>query len=220
MSKSFALSVSLCINLLISCHTIPAASQSVTLTLTPDTPSPTTSESLDNAREILQKRLDTLLKDKTRLFVNDGKLKLELSSKEYIRLATRLATETGAIIFFLSDTSMDVGSAIPDNISPVITDRDVTEAKPTPAMGNSWSIRITVSDEGAGRLRQHTRDSIGRYMIIAKDGAVVSAPVIRLEIGGNEVEISGADDLDFARLLVAQLHSGRLPFRFKVVADR
>lgn len=210
------------IALLILCCTISSASslQSVRLTLVPDTFAPPTLESLNSAKEILQKRLDIALPEKSRLSISDNNLKLELASREYVDVATRLATEIGAVVFFLSDTAKDVGSAIPDNIDPVVTDKDIIQAKPSLAQGNYWSIRITFSEEGAKRLQHYTRGNIGRYMVIAKDGAVVSAPIIRSEINGNEVEIAGTEDINVARLVVAQLNSGRLLYKFRIAESR
>lgn len=188
--------------------------------LAPDTSATLTDESLNEAKEILQKRLDTVLPEKARLSISGNMLKLELASKEHVDMATRLATEIGAVTFFLSDKAMEIGSAMPASVSSFITDQDIIHAKPSTVQGNYWSIRITFSEKGAEQLRQLTKGNIGHYMIIAKDGIIISAPLISSELDSNEVEIVSIEDINMAGAVVAQLNGGRLPYKFKIIETR
>ena len=69
-------------------------------------------------------------------------------------------------------------------------------------------VRFRLTPEGASRLASVTRDNIGRRMAIMVDGNVVSAPVIRAEIGGAG-QISGNFTAQQARTLAAAIDRGR-----------
>ncbi len=71
--------------------------------------------------------------------------------------------------------------------------------------------------EPSQKLREFTRDNVGRVMAIVLDKRVISAPVIRDEIPNGSGIIQGDFTLESARALEIQLRYGALPVPLKIV---
>ena len=81
------------------------------------------------------------------------------------------------------------------------------------------AISFRLSDQGARRIRDMTRENIGRRIAIVVDGEVVSAPTIRSEIRA-DVQISGQFSPAEVRELVAVLSADPLPAEVEVLSIR
>lgn len=88
----------------------------------------------------------------------------------------------------------------------IVTTGDVTDAaavRITLADGTpEASVSLTLSPDGAERLRVATRDNVQRRIAIMLDGHVNAAPVVRAEISGGRATLSfgpGTFDKEFAR---------------------
>ena len=73
------------------------------------------------------------------------------------------------------------------------------------------SIRVALDADGTVRLAKATREHIGQPLAIIVDDTVISAPVIRSEILGGNVMISGQYTMEEAEQLAILLRSGALP---------
>lgn len=65
------------------------------------------------------------------------------------------------------------------------------------------AIRITLTAEGVEKFSALTREALGQRLAIVADGRVLSAPVVREEITGNSIMITGALTKQEAAGLVA-----------------
>ncbi|WP_284194655.1 protein translocase subunit SecD [Chitinimonas prasina] len=105
-----------------------------------------------------------------------------------------------------------------------LTGENINGAQPSFDEQNQPSVEITLDSAGANIFRQLTAENIGKRMamvLVEKNkGQVVTAPVIRGEIGGGRVQITGsmttADATDTALLLRA----GSLAAPMEVVEER
>lgn len=115
---------------------------------------------------------------------------------------------------------------------PVIVKRDVilTGENLTDAQAGFDSqtqepvVNLTLDGKGARIFRDVTRDNIGKRMAILLfekgKGEVVTAPVIRTEIGGGRVQISGRMTTQEANDIALLLRAGSLAAAMEIVEER
>ncbi len=86
------------------------------------------------------------------------------------------------------------------------------------------AVHLTLDARGARIFRDVTRESIGKRMAIVLvergKGEVVTAPVIRSEIGGGRVQISGAMTTTEANDISLLLRAGSLAAPMEIVEER
>lgn len=76
-------------------------------------------------------------------------------------------------------------------------------------------VQIKFDEAGGQKMREYTKSHIGGNMLIVMDGALISAPGIREEVGA-EGQISNIPSLAEARNLAIMLRSGALPVALEV----
>lgn len=109
---------------------------------------------------------------------------------------------------------------------PVFTGADVTDAKATISSDDSEPV-ITLKLDGKGRtnLAQATAHATaqaggGKTFAIVMDNQVVSAPVVDEALDTDELQISGAFDLQAANNMAVVLRAGALPQDVTVLEER
>lgn len=104
---------------------------------------------------------------------------------------------------------------------PVFTGADVTDAKATLSEDdNEPIITLTLDEKGRSNLAAATAQAIGKSFAIVVDNQVVSAPVVDEPLDTNELQISGAFDLQSANNMSVVLRSGALPKAVSVLEER
>ncbi len=115
---------------------------------------------------------------------------------------------------------------------PILVKRDViltgerlTDAQPGfDSQTQEPAVHLTLDAAGARVFRDVTRDNVGKRMaILLIDRGVpevVTAPVIRSEIGGGRVQISGAMTSAEARDIALLLRAGSLAAPMRIVEER
>jgi preprotein translocase subunit SecD len=106
----------------------------------------------------------------------------------------------------------------------ILTGENLTDAQPGFDDNHQPAVHLTLDGRGARIFRDVTRESVGKRMAILLfekgKGEVVTAPVIRGEIGGGRVQISGAmtpvESADTALLLRA----GSLAAPMEIIEER
>ncbi len=83
-----------------------------------------------------------------------------------------------------------------------------------------YAISFTLTSEGAQVFGAHTSANVGKYLTIALDKRVISAPRINSAITGGSGQITGNFTVDTANALAIQLRYGSLPVPVKVVESR
>lgn len=103
--------------------------------------------------------------------------------------------------------------------TPVITGRDLRNARPGRDEFNKWETDFTLTKDGARRFARFTESNVGNRLAIILDGQVRSAPTIqsRIEDSGR---ITGAGTQQEASDLALVLRAGSLPAGIKYEEER
>jgi preprotein translocase subunit SecD len=106
----------------------------------------------------------------------------------------------------------------------VLTGNNLTDAQPGFDENHDAAVHLTLDARGARIFRDVTRESIGKRMAIILfekgKGEVVTAPVIRSEISGGRVQISGSMQGDEAADTALLLRAGSLAAPMEIIEER
>ncbi len=94
--------------------------------------------------------------------------------------------------------------------TPVITGRDLRNARAQQGEFGKWETSFTLNQDGARRFERYTETHIGKRLAIVLDNAVRSAPTIQNKISDSG-RITGAADQQDASDLALVLRAGSLP---------
>ena len=106
----------------------------------------------------------------------------------------------------------------------VLTGDNLTDAQPGfDSQTQEPVVNLTLDAKGARVFRDVTRDNVGKRMAIVLfekgKGEVVTAPVIRSEIGGGRVQISGRMSTSEANDVALLLRSGSLAAPMEIIEE-
>jgi preprotein translocase subunit SecD len=106
----------------------------------------------------------------------------------------------------------------------VLTGDNLTDAQPGFDENHEAAVHLTLDARGARIFRDVTRESIGKRMAIILfekgKGEVVTAPVIRSEISGGRVQISGSMSAEEAADTALLLRAGALAAPMEIIEER
>ena len=106
----------------------------------------------------------------------------------------------------------------------LLTGERITDAQPGFDMDSQPAVHISLDNNGSRIFRQLTRENVGKRMailLIDKNQAeVVTAPVIREEIGGGRVQISGSMTSTEAADVALLLRAGALAAPMEIIEER
>ena len=107
----------------------------------------------------------------------------------------------------------------------ILTGERITNAAPGVDQQTGQSVvSITLDGKGASIFKQVTRENIGKRMallLIEKNlTEVVTAPVIKSEIGGGRVQITGMDNTQEATDVALLLRAGSLAAPMEIIEER
>lgn len=106
----------------------------------------------------------------------------------------------------------------------LLTGERITDAQPGFDKDNQPAVHINLDNNGSRIFKQLTRENVGRRMailLIEKNHTeVVTAPVIREEIGGGRVQISGRMTSMEARDVALLLRAGALAAPMDIIEER
>ena len=137
------------------------------------------------------------------------------------------AAETGAgPVPFGSERHLDRnGRAVITKRDVILTGENLTDAQAGfDNQSQEAAVHLTLDAKGARVFRDITRDNIGKRMAILLfekgKGEVVTAPVIRGEIGGGRVQISGSMSTVEANDTALLLRAGSLAAPMEIIEER
>jgi preprotein translocase subunit SecD len=137
------------------------------------------------------------------------------------------AAETGAgAVPFGSERYLERnGQAVIVKKQVILTGDNLTDAQPGfDSQTQEAAVHLTLDAKGARIFRDVTRESIGKRMAILLfekgKGEVVTAPVIRSEIGGGRVQISGRMTTVEAADTALLLRAGSLAAPMEIIEER
>lgn len=106
----------------------------------------------------------------------------------------------------------------------LLTGERITDAQPGFDKDNQPAVHINLDSNGSRIFKQLTRENVGRRMAILliekNQTEVVTAPVIREEIGGGRVQISGRMTSMEARDVALLLRAGALAAPMDIIEER
>ncbi|MCK6425579.1 MAG: protein translocase subunit SecD [Burkholderiaceae bacterium] len=106
----------------------------------------------------------------------------------------------------------------------LLTGENITDAQPGFDDNQQPAVHLTLDARGARIFRDVTRENVGKRMAILLfekgRGEVVTAPVIRTEIGGGRVQISGAMTAVEAADTALLLRAGSLAAPMEIIEER
>ena len=107
----------------------------------------------------------------------------------------------------------------------ILTGENLTDAQPGfDSQTQEAAVHLTLDAKGARIFRDVTRESVGKRMAILLfekgKGEVVTAPVIRSEIGGGRVQISGRKTTMEAADTALLLRAGSLAAPMEIIEER
>jgi preprotein translocase subunit SecD len=107
----------------------------------------------------------------------------------------------------------------------ILTGERINDAQPGfDGQTGEPAVHINLDGQGARVFQQVTRESVGKRMAILLfekgKGEVVTAPVIRSEIGGGRVQISGRMNTEEARDIALLLRAGALAAPMEIIEER
>lgn len=102
--------------------------------------------------------------------------------------------------------------------SPVVTGRDLRDARPQQNETGGWETSFVLTQEASQRFHRFTSANIGNRLAIVLDGRVLSAPVIENAIS-DQGRIMGASSQQDAADLALNLRAGSLPAGLKVLQE-
>lgn len=105
-----------------------------------------------------------------------------------------------------------------------LTGDNITDAQPGFDENGGPAVNIRLDSTGAAIFKQITGENVGKRMamVLVDNGKsqVVTAPVIRTEIGGGQVQISGAMSVEQANDVALLLRSGSLAAPMNIIEER
>lgn len=109
--------------------------------------------------------------------------------------------------------------------SVILTGERISDAQPGfDSRTNEPAVHINLDAVGARKFKEATRENVGRRMAIILfekgRGEVITAPVIREEIGGGRVQISGQMNITEAQNIALLLRAGALAAPMEIIEER
>lgn len=138
----------------------------------------------------------------------------------------RAAEQGAAAVPFGSERHLDRnGQAVITRRDVVLTGENLTDAQAGfDSQTQEAAVHLTLDAKGARIFRDVTRENVGKRMAILLfekgKGEVVTAPVIRTEIGGGRVQISGRMSTTEANDTALLLRAGSLAAPMDIVEER
>ncbi len=117
------------------------------------------------------------------------------------------------------------GTSVMVKKSVILTGERINDAQPGfDSRNNEPAVHINLDAVGARKFKEATRENVGKRMAIILfekgRGEVVTAPVIREEIGGGRVQISGQMNTSEAQNTALLLRAGALAAPMEIIEER
>jgi preprotein translocase subunit SecD len=152
-------------------------------------------------------------------------LEVRLVDEEKMDPATLQAAAAGQVPFGTEYYVERNGAPVLVKRQVVLTGDRINDAQPGfDNQTNEPAVHITLDATGARIFHQVTRENVGKRMAILLfekgKGEVVTAPVIRQEIGGGRVQISGRMNTREANDVALLLRAGALAAPMEIIEER
>lgn len=152
-------------------------------------------------------------------------LEIRLVDEEAMQDPTRMqAAASGQVPFGDELYTERDGRPVLVKKTVVLTGDYITDAQPGFDNNSQAAVHVNLDGRGARIFRDVTRDNVGKRMailLIEKGKAeVITAPVIREEIGGGRVQITGMNSVQESKDIALLLRAGALAAPMEIVEER
>ncbi len=152
-------------------------------------------------------------------------LEVRMVDDEHMDLATLQQAKSGQLPFGSELYYERNGQAVLVKKQVVLTGERINDAQPGfDGQTGEPAVHLNLDGTGARIFQQYTRENVGKRMAILLfergKGEVVTAPVIRSEIGGGRVQISGRMTTQEANDVALLLRAGALAAPMEIVEER
>ena len=152
-------------------------------------------------------------------------LEIRMVEEEIMQDAARVQAATAGQVPFGTEIYYERnGMPVIVKKSVVLTGDYITDAQPGFDNNSQSAVHINLDGRGARLFKNVTRENIGKRMaiLLVEKGKteVVTAPVIREEIGGGRVQITGMDSVEELRDVALLLRAGALAAPMEIVEER
>jgi preprotein translocase subunit SecD len=183
------------------------------VTLAPESGKQWDEANMAAARDVILHRLKSFgVNGATATISSDGNLQINLPVIDHPESVFPLLTQMGEITFVDSPDSLWTGDAVDASLRIVLTGSDIKNSSVTLGSVGDYQIAFTFTPEGSQKLSDYTSNNVGRYLVIACDGTVISSPRVSSAITDGKAIVQGNLTEESANLLIAQLKSVPLPF--------
>jgi preprotein translocase subunit SecD len=188
---------------------------------------------VDQAIEVLRRRVDALgttepniqRQGVDRILVQVPGLQDPQRLKDILgrtaKLEFRLLSQQGAADVDMLPSKDAGGQRVPVERQIIVEGGDLVDAQPAfDSRTNEPIVNFRFNIRGAQRFGQATTENIGRPLAIVLDNEVISAPTIQSAITGGSGQISGRFTVQQANDLAVLLRAGALPAKLTIVEER
>jgi preprotein translocase subunit SecD len=189
-----------------------------TLILAPDQTASWDKAAFQEARDIIEERLNNAsLSGRTEVSVSGDTILVKVYRSIDLEMIKTLSTKVGMITFIDSATGYAEREPVPDAENIIMTQADIKTVNVIQDTMGNYELAVEFTDEGARTLAEYSKDNIGRYLVIARDGVTISSPMIQSEITEGSAVITGNFDEASANALAVELQTEPLPFELFVL---
>lgn len=205
----------------------------ITLTYTEAGVNEKVRRAVDQAIEVLRRRVDALgttepniqRQGVDRILVQVPGLQDPQRLKDILgrtaKLEFRLLGQQGAADVDMLPSKDAGGQRVPVERQIIVEGGDLVDAQPAfDSRTNEPIVNFRFNIRGAQRFGQATTENIGRPLAIVLDNEVISAPTIQSAITGGSGQISGRFTVQQANDLAVLLRAGALPAKLTIVEER
>ena len=168
------------------------------------------------AQKVLQDRLDLVLLEEAIVRIEDDHLRVGLTNKRDLPLTIKLATNVGQIVFFHSMEPVISGEPVPPDALVIATDADIATAAVKLDSTPRWWVKFSFTPDGNAKIATYSNSHVGAWLNIAQDNVVFFSTIVEPSKEEGAVSITTNWDEETAKVLAAQLKSGRLPFQLVI----
>jgi preprotein translocase subunit SecD len=192
-------------------------SPAVEIILSPKESAGWDAKTLEQASQIINTRLLENLKGRYNVrVIENSQISVALFNVADLETAKRLATETSAIIFVDSEKSYPAGYELGNLGKIILSQKDIKTATAISDQFKGYQINFVLTSDGAKKMMEYSSNNVGHYLVIARDGLVITSPMINSAIPDGQGVITGKYSLQEAKELASILMSQPLPLSLAV----
>lgn len=171
-------------------------------------------QSMDRLVEVLDRRINGMgvaesLVQKT----GNNRVIIELPGIENTEEAVKMIGKTALMEFKIQNEDGTLGETL-------LTGVALKKAAVSYDNLGRPQIQFEMTQEGAVKFAEITRNNIGKKLAITLDGKIQTAPMINTEISGGNGVISGSYTVEEAKATATLLNAGALPVKAEIVETR